>query len=114
MTSSRYVVESTFAIFGMAWMTYEVFKGKKLSVGNNKWVVYVATAFCVLWLLAGSIIENNIAIYRKAYDKSLRDMMLNIEEYADDELGAFQANSPDDVRYCIEFFKENGLGIFEK
>ena len=112
MVASRYVVESSIGLVGMIWMTYALFGD-----AAKNWLmackVVTAPLLCILMMLCVIKVETGIAPYRKIYYENLADMMRNIDDYADEELGAFQANSPDDVRYCIEFFKENGLSIFK-
>ena len=112
MTASRYVVESSVGLIGIVWMTYALF-GDTVKNWFAVCRTVVAPLVCLLMMLYVIKAENVIAPYRKIYYENLADMMQNIEDYADDELGAFQANSPDDIRYCIDFFKENKLSIFK-
>ena len=113
MTASRYVVESTVGLLGVAWMSYDVLlKEKKYTVFRAGGYIFASLA--LLLLTCAALQENNMAIHRKAYNENLREKMLVIETLSDEELAPFQANSPDDVRYCVEFFKENGLSIFRE
>ena len=58
------------------------------------------------------IAELKRAPYRKQYDDNLIQMMFQIEEYPDDELYLFQANSPEMVRSGIDIMKKYHLGVF--
>ena len=111
MISSRYVVESSIGLVGIIWITYSLYTSapkKKLS-----WVKPLSVAAMILFLFSVSIkTEMQIAPYRKMYYDGIAEMMVNIDDYKDDELGAFQANEADDIRYCVKFFKDNNLSIF--
>ncbi|MBE6567228.1 MAG: hypothetical protein E7657_01070 [Ruminococcaceae bacterium] len=113
MTSSRYVVESTIGLFGTAWMTYDVFLKNRASV-LFRCGAYAFAILSLVLLMHAAKTESDTAIYRKIYNEDIRDKMLIIDTLADEDLASFQANSPDDIRYCVEFFKENGLSIFRE
>lgn len=111
MSSSRYVVESTMGLSGVIWMSYSVFLDSPKT--KISWAKPAACACTVILLLgAAEKTENGIAPYRAIYNDNLYEMMTHIENYSDEELAPFQANSASDVRYCVAFFEENGLSIF--
>lgn len=109
MTSSRYVIESSIGLTGVLWMLFSVFVQ-----GRTKWKILVGRASAILMLvllLYSARAEILNAPNRKAYNDRIRQMMMNPEEFSDEEL-AFAQGSPDDVRYCIDFFRENNLSIY--
>lgn len=111
MTSSRYVTESVISLIGLAWMTCDLFLRKERTpIG---WIrpAACAVATIVLLVLAAEA-EKKTAPHRAIYNDNLQEMMLNIEDYSDEELALFQANSPEYVRYSVGFFEENDLSIF--
>lgn len=57
--------------------------------------------------------ENNIAPYRGIYSDSIKEIMYNIDDFSDEELSITQGYA-EDVRYCVNFFKENKLSIFSE
>ena len=46
------------------------------------------------------------------YDDKLIEIMLNIDNYSDDDLAGFQAQSPQQVREGVEIMKQYHLGVF--
>lgn len=112
MTSSRYVVESAIGLVGLIFMAYDVLTKKDFSLQVKRLFCGVMV-FSLVWLSASTVMELCTMPSRRAYSERLREKMLIIDALDDDALGEFQANSPDDVRYCVEFFKENGLSIFK-
>ncbi|MBE6567227.1 MAG: hypothetical protein E7657_01065 [Ruminococcaceae bacterium] len=112
MTSSRYVVESAIGLVGLIFMAYDVLTQTDFSLQVKRLFCGVMV-FSLVWLSASTVMELCTMPSRRAYSECLREKMLIIDALDDDALGEFQANSPDDVRYCVEFFKENGLSIFK-
>jgi len=82
-------------------------------VHGERLLNFALMVFSLVWLSASTVMELCTMPSRRAYSECLREKMLIIDALDDDALGEFQANSPDDVRYCVEFFKENGLSIFK-
>lgn len=110
MTSSRYVIESSIGLVGLFWMSYDLAAAHPARQPGA--LRGAAVCFCLLALLGYSgRAENQTASYREIYNDNLRDMILHVEDYSDDELGMAQA-STEDVRWCVEFFRENGLSVF--
>lgn len=73
----------------------------------------------VTLLFSGCIESANIrewktAPYRKVYCDNLIGIMSDIDNYADEDLGAFQADSPELVRRVVEKMKRYELGVFNK
>lgn len=112
MTSSRYVVESSVGLVGLAFMTYDVLARAELSRRLGR-LLCISLTVSLLWLSASAVIELATMPSRRAYSNRLREKMQTIETLDDSALAEFQANSPDDVRYCVAFFKKNGLSIFK-
>lgn len=111
LAASRYVVETGIGLVGTVWMTYSV--AVEHPFKKIKWAKYTVCVYLVIAMLSSAAAEEmEMAPYRKIYNDNLAEMMTHLEDYTDDELGVFQANSPDFVRYCVEFFKENNLSFF--
>ena len=113
MTSSRYVVESSIGLVGLAWMTYDVYINSdktKLNLFKSSFVTVAALGL----LVSAASIEKSVGPYRGIYADNLYEMVINIDDYSDDQLGQFQANSPEQVRRCVEFFRENDLSVFSE
>lgn len=112
MTSSRYVVESSIGLVGLIFMAYDVLTQMELSL-RAKRLFCAVMVFLLVWLSVSTVMELCTMPSRRAHSNRLREKMLIIDALDDSALGEFQANSADDVRYCVEFFKENGLSIFK-
>jgi len=111
MTSSRYVVESVIGLVGAIWMSYDVYVHQKKK--SITWIKPVAVCLLtIMFMMSVTKSETRTAPYRKISFDNMKEIMINIDDYSDDELGIFQANSPVFVRYCVEFFEENDLSIF--
>lgn len=110
LAASRYVVETSIGLAGVVWMTYSVCLEQ--SVRKFMWIKY-ALCVCVMvsLLVVAKSVETQMAPYRAIYNDNLAEMMVNLENYSDEELAVFQAD-PTAVRYCVEFFQENNLSIF--
>ena len=110
MISSRYVIESSIGLVGILWMTYGVFIASART--RRVWCKSLAVTLVTIILLSYSAkIETGIAPYRKIYNDNLKELMWNIDDYSDEELGVTQG-SAEDVRFCVAFFRENNLSIF--
>ena len=113
MTSSRYVTESVIGIIGVIWMSYDLYASRERK--KVAWIRPVACSVTAILLMISVIeAENAIAPYRRIYNENLHEMMTHLEDYSDDQLASFQANSPEYVRYSVEFFEEYGLSIFSE
>lgn len=118
MLSSRYTVEGSIGLLGVVWLTYEHslvrngrITGKKFEADIEQAARIIVSLLLASTLFISAIAEWKIAPYRKLYNDGIKEIMLNIDNYADDELGSTQG-SPEDVRYCINFFKKYNLSIF--
>ena len=112
LSASRYTVESSIGLLGIVWMSYRVCAEsavKSAKVGHG-----LCVCIALVMLFFAAKVEKNMAPHRKIYNDSLAEMMTHLEDYSDDELAVFQANSPEYVRYSVEFFKENNLSIFSE
>lgn len=116
MTASRYTVDTTIGLIGVVFI---------LSLWSLKYLLKVNTLilkkflFCLLpiLLITTCLIKTNckehyIGSYRCDYYRDLIFTMENIENYKDEELGKFQANSTEMVRKGVELMKKYKLGVF--
>ena len=78
----------------------------------KKIICYGSALFISIGIFLTDYKEIKIQNYRKIYCDNLINMMLNIEEYSDDELAVFQAGDPNLVRDGVELMKKYKLGIF--
>ena len=118
MCSSRYVVESSIGLLGIVWLTYEQYHAdgsEKIAISNvvrSTYGVGIAVAlFFVGGLTISAISEMRIAPYRGAYNESIKEIMLNIDERSDEELAVTQGEASD-VRVSVAFLKRYNLSIF--
>lgn len=111
MVSSRYVVESSIGLFGLIWMAYFLWSGKRKE-DRREILSIIAIAFSGLMLLFSAKVQIAFSPYMKESFEKLKVIMQNINEYSDEELTGFQANDPNDIRYCVDFLMKNGLSIF--
>lgn len=111
MCSSRYVIESSIGLVGITILTYERYLNH---FGNIKLTLKgVILQVVLLITLCGSMVsELQIAPYRGLYNENIAEMMMNIDAYSDEELSVTQGQASD-VRYCVQFFKDNNLSIFK-
>lgn len=111
MNSSRYVVESTIGLIGLIWMGFEVLQNVAIKsvIGLDKIVLVTALT---IGLSFSATTEIKIAPYRGAYYTQLYNYMLDVDNVDDSSLGVFQ-NTPENVRFVVEFFKENNYSIFQ-
>lgn len=113
LASSRYITDAMFAVLAdllVIAMIYADSKINKQKIVNA--ICGVALCFFLSGVIMTDIAELKRAPYRKQYDDNLIQMMFQIEEYPDDELYLFQANSPEMVRSGIDIMKKYHLGVF--
>lgn len=116
MCSSRYVVESSIGLLGIVWLTYEQYhadESEKTAISNVARSAYGVTValFFMGGLAISAISEMRIAPYRGAYNENIKEIMLNVDEYSDDELAVTQGEASD-VRESVTFLKRYNLSIF--
>lgn len=112
LLSSRYITDSSLAIIAdIIVIVMLVKEADKRKMMINILSICTAT-FIVVGIISTDIKEINMAPYRKIYDDNLIEIMLNIDQYADEDLGGFQAQSPQQVRDGIEIMKKYNLGVF--
>lgn len=112
LASSRYTIESSIGLVGVVWMGLSLARNSQSRLDK---AVYGLSVCIILLLLSNAAnVEQKIAPYRKIYNDNLTEMMIDIDDYPDEALAPFQASSPDYVRDCVAFFKENNLSIFSE
>lgn len=111
MCSSRYAVESSIGLVGVTILTYEKYICHSVCIKSV--VKGIMLELVLLTMLCSSMVsELQIAPYRGLYSENIAEIMRNIDLYSDEELSVTQGEAGD-VRYCVEFFKENKLSIFQ-
>ena len=112
------MVESSIGLLGIVWLTYEQYHAdgsEKIAISNvvrSTYGVGIAVAlFFVGGLTISAISEMRIAPYRGAYNESIKEIMLNIDERSDEELAVTQGEASD-VRVSVAFLKRYNLSIF--
>lgn len=110
MNSSRYVTESTVGLVGLVILCYKVVQHteNKKGVFIDKIILGCALA---IGLIMSAYNELKIAPYRGIYNKQLYSYMMDIDNADDSALAMFQ-NTPDNVRYVTNYFKEHKYSIF--
>lgn len=111
MGGSRYVVESSIALFGVTWMNCDFICDRKMSLKQRS-IPLIGTLAALLLLIYSSDVQMFHAPYMKTHFDAIEEKMLNIDAYSDDDLAGFQAFQVDDIRYCVDFFEKNGLSVF--
>lgn len=112
MSSSRYVVESSIGLFGVVWMAYELWVNRTSSAEKGVLPLGVIALSFLLLMQAGKV-QTEFSPYMNSYFMELESKMRNIDDCSDEDLVGFQANNPDDVRFCVNFFEKNRLSIFK-
>lgn len=110
MCSSRYAVESSIGLVGLVWMNYDLHMSEH-RYERLKGILFGMVLLVLLGISAWS--ESDNAPYRGMYSESIKEIMYNIDDCSDEELSITQGCA-EDVRYCVNFFKENKLSIFSE
>lgn len=84
----------------------------KIVFVKRKIMSYFLIGILCLGTFYADITELKISKYRKIYYDNLIEMMLNLDDYTDDELTPFQAQMPEQVRNGVMLMKKYRLGIF--
>lgn len=112
LTSSRYIIDSLFAILAdilvLTCVLSQCNRKKKYSIALGS----IMILFFLVGIMKTDYEEVKRAPYRKQYDDNLIQIMLHIDDYTDDELNLFQANSPEMVRSGVDIMKKYHLGVF--
>lgn len=109
MESSRYVVEITFANIGIVMAVAIYYEKCKPNI-----FLVLFTISLVGLVLVSNLKEYKIGAYRKSYVEEIARIMLDINEYEDEQLNCFQANSPEQVREGVKLLEKYKLGIFSE
>ena len=110
MASSRYSTESVLFPVSLLMMSVELYDDMKPLLRRS----LIALLVCAAGSLGMCYQEElRMAPYRAAYQKQMREMMLDSENYMDDDLHVFQ-ESPEHVRESIAFFKKYNLSVFSE
>ncbi len=119
LSSSRYSCETILGVIGVMHILIEhvlTTDFKFIKEKRKAFILCIASIMSLLilitTLLSSYAEEFLFASYRKNYQNTLVDMMLNIDDYTDAELSVFQANKPEQVRNGIYLMKKYKLGVF--
>ncbi len=110
MVSSRYTAESLLGLVGVVWGGALIYAEGKRSV-SRKTALCMLAAAVVLSVSSCYIVENRLAPYRGNYANNIKKIMMNIDDYTDQELSVCQSE-PYYVRPATEFLKNNNLSVF--
>lgn len=115
MQASRYIVETKWILVGtlLIWAGYLL----RLSPGFmpskfSKYLTLTAMTVCAVGCIVSDVAEWQEGPYRKEYNKTMQNIMLNISSVDDEDLAMFQGGSAEQVREGIEYMKANDLGLF--
>lgn len=115
MQASRYTVETKWILAGvlLIWAGYLLrvcpgFKPAKFI----KYLLLAMTALCTVGFIVSGVFEWQEGPFRKAYNKTMQNIMLNISSVDDEDLAIFQGSGPEDIRAGTAFMKENQLNVF--
>lgn len=112
LLSSRYITDSSLAIIADVIVIVMLIKGAEKHKILTNILSICAVVFIMIGIFSTNIKEMRMAPYRKIYDDNLIEIMLDIDNYSDDDLGGFQAQFPQQVRDGVEIMKEYHLGVF--
>ena len=115
LTSSRYVVETTLGLTGVAMIQARSIARhlrEKKKGGVLRALACAAIALCMTALvLHADRTELRIGPYRKAYNQQMIQLALDIDDASDEELAIFQAPA-ENVRSGIATMKKYRLGLW--
>ncbi len=115
LSASRYTRDASYALIADIIVIILLFKHEFKEIRVKRAInVYAVLVIIMFYLGIASIDakEMYIAHHRKDYCNELITMMQDLSSYSDEELGAFQANNPQQVRDGVEIMKKYKLGIF--
>lgn len=113
LASSRYITDAIFALLADLLVVTIILadahqkKQKYISV-----ISYIIIALFFSGIISTDVDEIKRAPYRKQYADNLIEIMLDIDNYSDEDLAVFQAQSPEQVRHGVELMKKYKLGVF--
>lgn len=112
LLSSRYIIDSSLAIIADIIVIVLLIKSVDKYKMSTRVLSICTVVFIVIGVFSTNVKEMKMAPYRKMYDDKLIEIMLNIDNYSDDDLAGFQAQSPQQVREGVEIMKQYHLGVF--
>lgn len=106
LASSRYVVDTT-----MLWIGCLSIWGYSWSQSRSKIVLHIIIfiSFCYIICDYDVFMQRE---YKAAYKEGIVSMCLQIEDYADEDLGVMLADSPDTVRDICSLMEQYNLNVF--
>ncbi len=112
LSASRYICDSSMGIISDVIILSFYLSKSKIVFVKRKIMSYFLIGILCLGTFYADITELKISKYRKIYYDNLIEMMLNLDDYTDDELTPFQAQMPEQVRNGVMLMKKYRLGIF--
>lgn len=115
LMAPRYAKEAVFVFIADIVVINLILEHFKESRKKLRFMYAASIATAILFnvcILSADVREVHMAPYRKVYCDNLIQIMLNTDEYSDDEMYVFQADSPDQVRSGVEIMKKYNLGVF--
>lgn len=120
LSASRYSCETIMGIIGVCYILIEYAINIEFNIikeNRKKVVLYgisiISIVLIVLSLVFSYIVEFLGASQRKDYQNNLVNIMLNIDDYSNEQLAVFQANDPEQVRNGVYLMKKYKLGVFK-
>lgn len=111
LSSSRYVCETTSILTGCFLILYYKINKSQRSGMIVSSIIMIGLS---VTLINSAYIEKNMAAARGAYKDEAIQLLYNIDDVTDDELGILQANNANQVREGTELLKKYSLNVFSE
>lgn len=108
LTSSRYTCETTLLLLGTILIYGMLLKKQKAKL------FVVPIAVISLFMVFSVYSEFLLAPYRGEYKDNCINILMNIDDYDDDDLSVFQANEPEMVRTGTDLMRTYNLNCFSE
>lgn len=112
LTSSRYVVETTIGLLGLLQIYWYCFCKMSMKLKYRLGIILVLLSIVLLICWANKM-EMQAGPYRKAYNQSMAEIALDIENASDEQLSIFQSK-PEYVREGIAAMKKYKLLLWKE
>lgn len=106
LTSSRYTCETTLLLLGTVLIYGLLLKKRKTKL------MVVPIVVISLFMLFSVYAELSLAPFRGAYKDDCINILMNIDDYNDEDLSVFQANEPEMVRDGAVLLEEYNLNVY--
>lgn len=109
--ASRYVVETTVGLLGLAQIYWMVLIQAHTMI-INRIVSVIILGTMIYGIYTANLEELAIAPYRKEYNQAMVNMALDIDNVSDEDLAIFQAPA-EQVRDCVKVMKKYHLSLWQ-